>query len=123
MDFTQQGQQYLNSYNQKLVQNNLKYDHSDNLIEGFSGAFGPTQTNTAINQQTANAQQSQQYAINNRVAMAGGDGGQGGTGGGKGLGGGAGQGGQGGVKGLHGDGGQGGLAGQGGYNGVKGVKG
>ena len=56
MDFTQQGQQYLNSYNQKLVKNNLKYDHSDNLIEGFSGAFGPTQTNTAIKQQTANAQ-------------------------------------------------------------------
>jgi len=56
MNFTQQGQQYLNSFNQKLVQNNLKYDHSDNLIEGFSGAFGPTQTNTAINQQTANAQ-------------------------------------------------------------------
>lgn len=56
MNFTQQGQQYLNSFNQKLVQNNLKYDHTDNLIEGFSGAFGPTPTNTAINQQTADAQ-------------------------------------------------------------------
>ena len=70
--------------------------------------YPSNQSTTQATQQTANAQQSQQYAINNRVAMAGGLGGQGGTGGGKGAGGGAGTGGQGGSKGLGGQGGQGG---------------
>ena len=69
-----------------------------------------------------NAQQSQQYAINNRVAMAGGLGGQGGTGGGKGAGGGAGTGGQGGSK-VRWSGWTRRSGWTRGYNGVKGVKG
>ena len=124
----QPGQQTWISYNWQRVnsttqQTILSYSQNCSRRREWWSRYPSCQTTTQATQQTANIQQSQQYAINNRVAMAGGNGGQGGTGGGKGAGGGAGQGGQGGNKGLHGDGGQGGLAGQGGFNGVKGVKG
>ena len=124
----QPGQQTWISYNWQRVtttvqQTILSYTQNTSRRREWWSRYPSNQTTTQATQQTANAQQSQQYAINNRAAMAGGLGGQGGSGGGKGAGGGAGTGGQGGNKGLGGQGGQGGLAGQGGYNGVKGVKG
>ena len=82
----QPGQQTWISYNWQRVtttvqQTILSYTQNTSRRREWWSRYPSNQSTTQATQQTANAQQSQQYAINNRVPMAGGDGGQGGTGG------------------------------------------